>query len=154
MIRDVELQRVLATQPYARIRRFAEELGWNGIRQLHVLLGENEARLASIASGIVLFYVTTDEKFNLQINPRDHGQSRLFRATVKACRYGITSIGWHDFELFADENLFRREVERLKPFLYRPYWRDRKWRYRLVKENPAMPGIIWSRRGKLKPIRR
>jgi hypothetical protein len=96
---------------------------------------------------VVVYYATTDPKFFIQINTYPHGQIRRHQATVRADRYDIFNVGWHDFELHDDERQFTAEAERLEPWLFRTQFKDRKWRKRLAEQNPDLP-IVTNRRNK------
>ena len=133
-----DIQRTLATQPLARMQQFAELLGWRGLRLGHVRLCDDEAARADAPDGMVIFYQTTDEKFNLQINTYPHGQCRQHRATVKAERYGIRHVGWHEFELLDDPDKLRQEADRLRPWLDRRLFRDAKRRRQFKLAHPEL----------------
>ncbi len=147
MITDCELHRRLSEQPLARMRYFAAILGWRGLQLEYVRLSDEEAARGQIPHGLVIYYITTDLKFNLQINTYPHGQCRIHKATVKADRYGIVHVGWHDFELHGDDQRLQQEVERLSPWLTRKNFKDRTWRRQFAKEHPELP-IRQSRRNK------
>jgi hypothetical protein len=127
-----EIRRAIERQPVATVQRFAELLGWRGLRVYGLYVAD--LKMAVDESPIVIYYMTTDEKFNLQINCHPHCQQRQFRATVKAERYGICNVGWHDFEL--DEHAFDLPavVDRLRPYLQRSSFKDRRWRRALKTE--------------------
>jgi hypothetical protein len=134
-----EVHEVLAQQPKAKIEYFAGLLGWHGIRLWKVLLSDDDIRTAKLKNALVICYETTDEKFNLQINPHPIGQTRTYRATVKAERYGIANVGWHDFELFDDEETLRREADRLRPWLERRQFKNPKLRREFIAAHPEIP---------------
>ena len=137
VISHVQLQEVLSVQPFARMRRFAEQLGWRGLRlEYFRLWDDNEC--PEITQRVVIYYITTDEKFNLQINTQPHGQTRVHSAVVKAQRHGIIHTPWQDFELFEEDALLQGEVERLRPWLYRENFKNRAWRRRMEAEHPLM----------------
>jgi len=136
MISDTEIQRVLERQPLTKMQLFASLLGWNGLRLEHVRLPDKEQ--ASTGVGVVIFYMTTDPKFNLQINTFPHGQYRRHRATVNAERYSIIHVGWHDFELADDDQSLLVEAERLKPWLYRPQFKRRNWCRQFINAHPEL----------------
>lgn len=136
MTNSIDVQRILATQPLLRMRQFAELLGWRGLRLGYVLLRDDEATPANAHGGVVIFYQTTDEKFNLQINTYPHGQCRQHQANVKADRYGILHVGWHEFELFHDHDRFCQEAERLRPWLDRQMFRNPIRRRQYLREHP------------------
>lgn len=75
--------------------------------------------------GILVDYMTTDSKFNLQFNEIPQGDSYALQATIKAERYGIRDIGWHPFTLFEDEEALIAEAERLRPWLDRKTYKTR-----------------------------
>lgn len=145
MTSDRELKRILNAQPLAQMQHFARELGWKGLRLEHACLSDDEASKAGVGSGVVIFYATTDPKFFLQINTWPHGQFGTHRATVRADRYGVFHVGWHEFVLHDDERLLAMEADRLKPWLFRRQFKDRKWRKVLAQQNPQLP-ILKSRR--------
>jgi hypothetical protein len=131
LITNSELQRVLAAQPVARMQRIAAMWGWHGLRLWSV-------RDSQVAGGAILWYMTPDEKFNLQINQHPIGQSRTYRATVKAERYEIVNTGWHDFELFDDDAALVAEADRLHCWLDRRRLKDRVLRTRFLAEHPEV----------------
>jgi hypothetical protein len=136
MISDIELHRILDAQPLPRMRFFASLLGWNDLQLEYVRLPEDEAQRGSVCGCVVIFYMTTDPKFNLQINTYPHGQCRHHRATVKADRYGIINVGWHDFQLCEDDTRLCADVERLTPWLRRDQFKDRAWRREFIAKHP------------------
>ena len=83
-ISDPDLRRILTAQPLAKMQSFAALLGWKGLRLECVLLDDAEASRANVPHGVVIYYMTTDDKFHIQINTYPHGQVRLHQATVKA----------------------------------------------------------------------
>ena len=116
-------QAILEAQPIAELRRFAELLGWRGLQHRHVTLDNGR---------LCVFFQTTDEKLNLQINPHPIEQTTHFRATVNATRYGfpLDAVGFHDFSLTGNDDDLRRTAEKLKPILSRQNFRDKEWRKR------------------------
>jgi hypothetical protein len=148
MISDADLHRLLASQPLSRMRHLASLLGWNGLQLEYLRVRDSEANSKVPQNTVVVFYTTTDSKFFLQINTYPHGQSRTHQATVNAERYGITSVGWHQFELPDDEDLLVTTAEALKRWLYRPLFKDRQWVRQLLKENPNMATLGAARKRK------
>ena len=134
-----EIQRTLANQPSARMEFFAGLLGWRGLRLWKHLLSDDDVSTANLKNPLVIWYETTDEKFNLQINQYPIGQTRTYQATVKAERYGIGSVGWHSFEMFEDDESLKREAARLRPWLERRQFKDRKLRMRFIAAHPEIP---------------
>lgn len=102
------------------MRKFASLLGWNGLELF--VVGPIDG------VGFVSFYQTPDEKFNLQINEIPSGQCSTHQATVKASRYGISSIGWVPFTLFDDPLKLKEEAMRIRPGLDRKNWKSKIWR--------------------------
>lgn len=147
MISDSEIRRVLEGQPLGRMRLFASLLGWNGLQLEHVRLPEGSVAVDGNV-GVLVYYMTTDPKFNLQINVHPSGQARHYHATVKAERYRITNVGWHDFELTDDNQSLLAEAEQLKPWLYRPQFKNREWCREFIKAHPKMAFPDLKRRGK------
>jgi hypothetical protein len=125
---DSEQARELAAKPIARMRWFASLLNWRGLQLEKLLFTSDEIERCNLpASRIVAFYMTTDWKFNLQINENPIGQCVTYQATIKADRYGIKNIGWHPFTLFADDGKLKDEVERLRPWFDRRLYKTRLW---------------------------
>jgi hypothetical protein len=136
MTSDTELRPLLREQPLQRMRWFAALLGWRGLQLGSVC--DFVVREGEKIPVVVIYYYTTDAKFFLQINTFPHGQTRTHRATVRADRYGIFHVGWRDFEL-NDDGAVLEAAERLKPWLGRRNFKDRKWRRRLATEHPELP---------------
>ncbi len=88
--------------------------------------------------------LTTDEKFNLQINENPLYQSVTHQATIKAARYGIKHIGWHPFTLYDDDGRLIDEVERLRPWLDRKLFKNRQWLREFKLNHPQM--LVASRK--------
>jgi hypothetical protein len=133
---DGDIQRILSVQPLYRMRLFASLLGWKGLQLEHFRWKQEDDHESAL--GVAIYYTTTDVKFNLQINCQPHGQIRHYRATIKADRYGIISVGWHDFELHEDDQRLFAEVERLKPWLRRDQFKDRAWRRQFIAQHPEL----------------
>ena len=148
MISDVDLHRLLAAQPLLRMRCLASLLGWNGLQLEYVRVQDSEAHSQLPHDTVVVYYLTTDAKFNLQINTYPHGQSRFYEATVKAERYGISHVGWHQFELPDDDDLLVSTAATLKPWLYRPHFKDRQWVRQVLRENPNMATLRAAKKRK------
>jgi hypothetical protein len=139
-----EQRRILDSKPIWRMRRFAALLNWHGLQMSHHLLSaEDIERLNFHPSGIIVYYMTPDLKFNLQINENPVGQTVTHQATIKASRYGIIHIGWHDFSLFEDDDNLKREAERLRPWLDRNLYKNKAW----LREFKARPPD--QRRGRM-----
>jgi hypothetical protein len=131
--------RILASKPIARMRWFASLLNWRGLKLERTIFSADEIRKWDLpSSGIIAFYMTTDWKFNLQINENPIGQSFTHQATIKADRYGILHIGWHPFNLFDDDSELRGEVERLRPWLDRKLYKNHKWLREFRLQHPEM----------------
>jgi hypothetical protein len=142
---NAEQQRILASKPIWRMRRFAAFLNWHGLElSHHILSAEDIERLNFHASGIIVAYMTPDLKFNIQINENPIGQTVMYRATIKADRYGIVHVGWHDFKLFEYNDDLRREAERLGPWLDRALYKN-KARLRSFKTQHANR-LLWPRK--------
>ncbi|MFN0020220.1 MAG: hypothetical protein ACKVP0_18315 [Pirellulaceae bacterium] len=120
------------------MQRLAEFLGWNGLRLEYGRIPKDERTKAELRGQIFIYYMTTDEKFNLQINTNPHGQTRQHQATVKAERYGIIHTEWQHFELPDDEASLVRLAETLKPLLKRSNFKDRDWRKEFAAQNPHL----------------
>ncbi len=78
------------------MRWFASLLNWNGLQLEWVRFSDEDAvrSLGMPESRIVVYYVTTDEEFHIQINELPD-RPRLHQATVGPFRYGVapTSVG-------------------------------------------------------------
>ncbi|NLS92320.1 MAG: hypothetical protein GXX96_09095 [Planctomycetaceae bacterium] len=123
-----EQRRIFNAKPIHRMRWFASLLHWHGLQLERIVPPPDEAAGLRIPEpGIIAFYMTTDWKFNLQINETPIGQSVTHQATIKADRYGINRIDWHPFTLFDDDEELKHEAERLRPWLDRKLYKDRKW---------------------------
>jgi len=57
----------------------------------------------------------------------------------KPSLYGITHVGWQEFELFGDDDQLQDEVDRLKPWLFRKLFRNRRWRDRFSEAYTDLP---------------
>jgi hypothetical protein len=126
---NTEQRRILDSKPIGRIRRFAALLNWHGLQlHSHVFTSAEMAKWNFPPPGLLIFFMTPDLKFNLQINESPIGQAATYQATVKANRYGIVHVGWHYFTLFDDDEDLRREAERLRPWLDRNLFKSKTWR--------------------------
>ncbi len=135
---DSETQRFLSAQPLRQMQRLAELLGWNGLRLEYGRTPNDERFNEEIRGHLFVCYMTTDEKFNLQINTYPHDQTRRHQATVKAERYGIIHTEWQHFELPDDEASLVRLAETLKPLLKRSNFKDRAWRKEFAAQHPHL----------------
>lgn len=134
-----EQRRISDSKPIHRMRYFASLLNWHGLQLERVSLSPEEVAELGISSpGIITYYMTTDCKFNLQINEAPIGQAVTHQATVKADRYSISSVGWHPFTMFDDDHELRCEAERLRPWLDRKLYRDRRWLRKFKDTHPSM----------------
>lgn len=133
-----ERELVLA-KPYWRMRTFASMLNWHGLRLEWIRFrDEDAARSPTVpACRILVYYVTTDQEFHIQINELPD-QPDLYHATVGPFRYGISqiAIGWHRFELFSSDADLAIEARRLKPFLDRQQFRNPARRAAWKKAHP------------------
>jgi hypothetical protein len=121
MYDDQQRCAIVGAQPAFRLRRFAELLGWRGLRLGHVVLDDGS---------LVLWYQTTDEEFHLQVNPYPQGQSTRYQATVIAVRYGLplNAVGFHEFSLSGEDEDLLHAAEKLKPILCRKNFKNKEWR--------------------------
>jgi hypothetical protein len=131
---------VVLAKPWSRIRQFASLLGWRGLSLDWVrFTDEGDARRpAEPEPRIVVYYVTTDAEFHIQINESPIGPCRYYEASVGAFRYGIAQIAWHPFELFDEDALFFAEAKRLRPLLDRQQFRDPLRRAAFKKAHPEL----------------
>ena len=141
-----EQKLILASKPLVRMRWFASLLNWQGLQLERLLFTADEMAEWTLPppSGIIVFYMTTDEKFNLQINENPLYQSVTHQATIKAARYGIKHIGWHPFTLNDDDGRLIDEVERLRPWLDRKLFKNRQWLREFKLNHPQM--LVASRK--------
>jgi len=127
---------ILMTKPHARMRRFAELLNWRGLQMEWIIYAREEIAWQSVPEPyVVTYYITSDVKFNLQINEKPDGQSLTHQATVKADRYGIRDVGWHPFTLFDNDKELLGEAERLRPWIDRRTYKDPRRRHTLKLAN-------------------
>ncbi|MFO0916220.1 MAG: hypothetical protein U0795_24895 [Pirellulales bacterium] len=132
-----EQRRIYDSKPIERMRRFARLLHWRGVQLERILFTAEQITAWDVPSaGIITYYVTTDLKFNLQINEMDTTPPFTHQATVNADRYGIRSVGWHPFTLFDEDERLRFEADRVRPWLDRNLYKDRRWLGKLRREHP------------------
>jgi len=149
-----EQRRIFNSKPIERMRRFVRFLHWSGLQLERILFTTDEIAKWNVApSGIIAYYMTTDAKFNLQINELDIAQPFTHQGTVKAERYGIRDVGWHPFTLFEDVERMKLEAERLRPWLDRKSYKNRQWIRKVKREHPEMslPSRKRPRGGKSAP---
>jgi hypothetical protein len=137
MLMNTEQQRILSSKPIGRMRWFASLLSWHGLQLQWLPFSADEMAKWGFP-GVVAFYMTPDEKFNLQVNEYPIGQSVTHHATIKARRYGIRDIGWHAFTLFDGDDELRSEAGRLRPWLDRELYKSRHWRRQFKALHPDM----------------
>lgn len=88
-----EQRRVFASKPIDQMRRFAAFLHWHGLQLERLLFTDDEIRKWNLPpAGIITYYMTTDPKFNLQINELASTPPFTHQATIKADRYGIRNV--------------------------------------------------------------
>lgn len=132
-----EQRQVVLSKPFWRMRWFASLLGWRGLRIEWIRLqGEYADPLRP--GRIVIYYLTTDKYFKIQINEESPDQPRRHLATVGGERYGLGAIGWHSFELFESDIELAAEAERLRPFLDRQLLRNPTRRAKFKKAHPEL----------------
>lgn len=120
------------------MRRFAAFLHWHGLQLERVLFTDDEIRKWNMPPTGITYYMTTDPKFNLQISEFESAPPFTHQATIKADRYGISNVGWHPFTLFEDGDKLRAEAERLRPWLDRVLYKNRKWLRDFKVNHPEM----------------
>ena len=136
MSTTVDQRRILGARPIHRMRWFASLLNWHGL-QLEWVLPHDVMEQTAVPD-LVVYYMTTDPKFNLQINEVSSGQSITHQATIKAYRYGIRHVDWHAFTLSDDNAELMSEADRLRPYLDRSLYRNREWRTELKLRHPEI----------------
>lgn len=141
---NAEQRRVLASKPIDRMRWFASLLNWNGLQLERVPCSPDEIAAWGVPGGIIAYYMTPDLKFDLQINENPIGQSVTHHATITADRYGIRNICWHPFTLFDDDDALRREAQRVRPWLDRSLYKNRRWLREFKARHPDM--LLLSRK--------
>lgn len=139
---------IVLSKPYWRMRWFASLLNWHGLVLEWVRFGDEDARtsIGVSESRILVYYVTNDREFHIQINELPDGPN-VYQATMGPFRYGIGchfAIGWHRFELFENDAELVAEAQRLKPFLDRQQFRDPVRRAAWKKAHPEF--VIKRRR--------
>lgn len=107
------------------MRWFASLLNWHGLQLQWLKLIDLEATRWPNApdSKVLVYYVTTDREFHIQISEIPDRPS-LHQATIGPFRYGIGQNRWHRFDLLDDDADLIVEAHRLKPFLDRQQFRD------------------------------
>lgn len=132
-----EQSSIIDSNPIERIRRFAGLLHWRGLRLERILFTDDQVGQLNLpSSGIITYYMTTDLKFNLQINELSKTPVFTHQATIKADRYGIRDIGWHPFTLFDNDEKLQAEAERVRPWLDRNLFKDTQWLSNLKRKHP------------------
>jgi hypothetical protein len=119
--------------PLMLLREFASELGWQGLQQYQFALTPDICGSYPVGT-IITSYITSDEKFNLQINENPVGQKRTYQATIFAVRYGLGPMGWHPIVIDGRQSAIN-EAARLKPVLSRAILRNPKSRRTFVREH-------------------
>jgi hypothetical protein len=141
----LEQRRIFASKPIERMRRFAALIHWRDLQLERIIFTQDEISEWDLPrSGIITYYVTTDDKFNLQINELDATSPFTHQATIKADRYGIRNIGWCPFTLSDDFDKLKMEAERLRPWLDRGLYKNRSWLREFKREHPEF--LLPSRR--------
>ena len=115
-----EISTYLASKPHACLRDLAAALGWHGLQLLTCTVPGSK-------SWPVVYYETTDPKFNLQINEVPSVERIEYQATVKAERYGILHTQWIRFELPNNPDSFTAALSRLQPLVHRVNFKNRQW---------------------------
>lgn len=142
---NAEQQRILDTRPLARMRPFAAMLNWRGLQLERLIFTPDQiAKWDVPASGIITFYMTTDWKFNLQINELNAGSGFTHQGAVKPDRYGLRATDWIPFTLYEDDDALRREADRVRPWLDRRIYRNRESLRALKLAHPEM--LVGSRK--------
>lgn len=136
MISPSELQKLLADQPLGRLQALAAGLGWKGLQLLSHVVPDVELARLNLKTQAILWYETSDEKFNLQINIHPQGQTRHYQAIVKAERYGISVTDWHPFVLPDRLDAIEALTDQLKPFLLRSTFKNPAWCKRFLQRHP------------------
>jgi hypothetical protein len=129
-----ELQRLLQKRPFFRMQQFAERLGWRGLRMEHLWLREQNGNLP--AGSLIVYYITTDARFHIQINESPCGQWETHGAAVIAERYELVPTPFHDFRLGSDDRQLKAEAQRLAPYLSRANFKSKAWRSQLRRAQP------------------
>ena len=121
MKKPSEVSAYLAAKPLICLRDLAAALDWHGL-QLHT------CTVPGSKSWPVVYYLTTDLKFNLQINEvPNSGEPIEYQATVKAERYGILHTKWIRFTLPDSPEAFAAAVANLRPLVWRGNFKSRQW---------------------------
>jgi hypothetical protein len=130
------LRQLLQQQPIGLIAYFAGLLGWTAVKLEYIRIPkQGPHKQATLVDRLLFYYITPDENFNLQINTYPPNQTICHRATIKAERYGIQNVGWHEFRL-GDNDLVKCEAARLAPWLRRSNFTNTEWRNQLRKSHP------------------
>lgn len=131
---------LVLSKPYWRMRQFASLLGWRGLVLSWTRITDEEAKCSPTPpkTRLFVYYVTTDERFRIQINELPAGQSRYYQAAIAPFHYRISQTEWHPFELFDNDAALIGEAERLRGFLHRQRFRDPVQRAAFKKAHPNL----------------
>ena len=116
---------------FRRVAIFAADLGWS--RMLEIRRED---------MGLTWYESSEREDdlgLRLQINPHPHGQDITFNAIVYAFRYRLCS-GWHTFDLSTSDEMIKADVERMRVWLQRSWYADRRKRRVFRKQHPECSG--------------
>ena len=132
-----EISAYLASKQHNCLHDLAAALGWHGLQRLTCTVPGSK-------TWPVVFYETTDPKFNLQINEVPSNDRIEYQATVKAERYGILHTQWIRFELPDNPDAFTAALSRLQPLVQRVNFKNRLW-LRDIKQSDQVR-LIYSKK--------
>jgi len=120
--------------PTVLVRRFAAELGWNGIDRADATLTADNRGDVPVGT-VVTCWSTSDVKFFIQINQLVLGEFGEYNVSVVAERYDIGPMDFESCKFDSREEAVD-EALRLAPRFARANFRDRTWRRRYLEQNP------------------
>ena len=112
-------------------------LGWRGLQLKYIWFSPQEIEAGrGPASGLCVYYHTGAWRYALQVNEAKPEDDFTHKATIIPDRYGLRALDWHPFTLFEDDDRRAQEAERLKPYLCRQSFKNRRWLTEFKRQHP------------------
>jgi hypothetical protein len=116
------------------VRRFAAELGGNGLERTDIRLTRDICGSLPVGT-IVTSWSTRNLRFFIQINQAVSGEFAAYNVSVVAERYSIAPMGFTTCR-FKTADEAASEARRLAPRFARTNFRDGRWRRRYLEHHP------------------